>query len=722
MIWTRSARVVLASVLAACLGWHASAEDQTAPPAANAGAPAFRSTLNLIQVDAVVTDNKGHHVSDLTAGDFELREDGKLQEISNCAFIPVATAEGKPAQAMTPESAAARAAQPRRAEVQRTIALVVDDLGLDLQSVITLRNGLATFVEKQIQPGDLVSVIRTGSGTGALQQFTTDKRILRAAVDRVRFNQTADVDPFESLNSTPVLRNPHDSGAGAARLAEVRNAVITDGTIGALRFVLTGLKDLPGRKSVVFFSKGYPLYESDKTLTAFGKAIPSLVDLANRASVVIYTVDALGVPTGQLTAADNTNDPNEVGDTHGMSLTGGSADAVLKTINARSAATRSLNGLDGLDALSEATGGLLLRGQNDPSALLDRVLEDQKGYYLIGYVPPASTFEFRDERPILHKLKLTVRRKGLAVRARSLFYGITDDDPRLNPPRDRAALASALMSPFQAGGVGVRLVSLFFHDRTRGDLLHCFLRVDAGDLTLEQAADGSFGSRVEILAFTLDAAGQVLDQLHRIGQLTFTPERRETALRRGITYVIDIPVKKPGAYQVRVAVRDVASGRVGSAYEFARVPDVDRQGLLLSGILMTDASMPAASPPNGSGAADDSSAEPDAPEALRVFAPGSPVAYGLTIYNAQVGRENGRVQLATRVRLLRDGREIVASQPLPVDVAGQSDMKAIFAGGALLLPPQLEEGDYVLQVTVTDTASPAKPRAAAQSAQLEVRR
>ena len=205
--------------------------------------------------------------------------------------------------------------------------------------------------------------------------------------------------------------------------------------------------------------------------------------------------------------------------------------------------------------------------------------------------------------------------------------------------------------------------------------------------------------------------------------MTLTPGRRDEPLQHWVTYVIDIPAKKPGPYQVRVAVRDVASGRVGSAYEFVRVPDLDSGDLVLSGILTMDASAPAVWPPaSDSGRADAIRFESDAPAVRRVFAPGSPVAYGVTVFNAQVGRETRQVQLATRVRLLRDGREVLAGQSLPVDISGQADVKAIFASGTLLLPPQLEEGDYALQVTVTDGASPTKVRAAMQTVELEVRR
>src|SRR6201999_861396 len=73
-------------------------------------------------------------------------------------------------------------------QVQRTMALVVDDLGLSFESAVLVRRALKKFVDEQMQPNDLVAIIRTGSGIGALQQFTSDKRQLYAAVERVKWN------------------------------------------------------------------------------------------------------------------------------------------------------------------------------------------------------------------------------------------------------------------------------------------------------------------------------------------------------------------------------------------------------------------------------------------------------------------------------------------------------------------------------------------------------
>jgi hypothetical protein len=72
-------------------------------------------------------------------------------------------------------------------DVRRTIALVIDDLGLSFRSTYDVRNALKKFVDQQMQPGDLVAIIRTSGGIGALQQFTADKRQLHAAIERVNW-------------------------------------------------------------------------------------------------------------------------------------------------------------------------------------------------------------------------------------------------------------------------------------------------------------------------------------------------------------------------------------------------------------------------------------------------------------------------------------------------------------------------------------------------------
>jgi VWFA-related protein len=707
-------RLILRFLLAGFLGPPLLAGDS--PPKAHKP-PVVSVSLELVQVDAVVTDGKGRYVEDLGCEDFEIYQDRRKQTITNCSFV------------RTPDSAVPKAdeAQRRpatgtrpigREDVRRTIALVVDDLHLDFQSVVSVRRALEAFVQSQTAPGDLVSIIRTSAGVGTLQQFTTDRRVLRAAIERIRVDFWANVDLIEPQGAIPLLDQATAGGGSLplgpsgrrkqGKIAELRADIKASGTLSALSFVLMGLRDLPGRKSLVLFSNGHRMWTSQQFSTAYARGVPSLVELANRASVVIYTVDTAGVMTGQLTAADNLNPP-------------GAAAVSAVFSSDRSGSERFLNGLDGLDALSDPTGGLLLRGSNDLSLQLGKVLEDQKGYYLIGYVPDASSFS-AGGKPAFHRIQVKVRRKGLRVRSRKGFFGMTDEDPRVARPSQGTPLAASLLSPFGASEVGLRLNSVFHQDNAQRALLHSFLHVDAEDMTLAANPDGTFRTQAEILAYTFDADGQVVDRLSRAGELRLTPEGRDVALRHGINYTLDVPVKKAGGYQLRVALRDTASGRLGSAYQFVEVPDLANERLALSGILMTNAVS------EGAGAVpapEDSLLPGDgagvfATAACRAFAPGQPIAYGVTVYNARVDAASGQAALQTQVKVFLDGKEVIAGSPRAVATEGQENRKALFAGGILLLPRHMIPGEYQLLVTVVDAQAPLDRRMAVQTTLFEV--
>src|SRR3954468_1328111 len=150
-------------------------------------APRFRVATDGVRIDAVVTDRDGRIVSDLTADDFEVRQDGKLQKLLFAQFVPVLA--GPPPPHAVPASAtpsdASPAVQPgtiRRDDVQRTLAIVVDDLGLSAESYPDTRRALHAFVDRELRPTDLVALVRTGGSIGALQPFTLDRRMLHDSI------------------------------------------------------------------------------------------------------------------------------------------------------------------------------------------------------------------------------------------------------------------------------------------------------------------------------------------------------------------------------------------------------------------------------------------------------------------------------------------------------------------------------------------------------------
>ena len=213
-----------------------------------------RITTNVVQLDFVVTDKRGNHVTDLKADDIEVFEDGHEQRITNFSYIstePTTTPTAENTIAHTPatKSALPPSAPRRRENVRRTIAIVVDDLGMSFQTVVPARSALRKFVEQQVQPGDLVAVIRTGGEVGALQQFTTDKRQLLAAIERLRWNPCSrrgisNTAPLrqESLTRSNLLTGSRGGNTLPANDLPACSDYTLDATLESLRFIIGGMR------------------------------------------------------------------------------------------------------------------------------------------------------------------------------------------------------------------------------------------------------------------------------------------------------------------------------------------------------------------------------------------------------------------------------------------------------------------------------------------------
>jgi hypothetical protein len=195
---------------------------------------------------------------------------------------------------------------------------------------------------------------------------------------------------------------------------------------------------------------------------------------------------------------------------------------------------------------------------------------------------------------------------------------------------------------------------------------------------------------------------------------------------KGFVYRINLPVKKPGAYQMRVALRDAQGGAIGAASQFVVVADLKKGDLTLSGIvlqsltkeqvrkiaeeqsLMVEKKKPEA-------------IDPETDTALRRFEVGSYLQYAFTIYNAKLDASDRRPQLETQLRILRDGgRLFLEGKPQPVDAQGQTDLERIKFNGAMALSSDLTPGSYVLQIIVRDRLAPENRQLAAQSIDFEI--
>ncbi|MGA9770031.1 MAG: VWA domain-containing protein [Blastocatellia bacterium] len=696
-------------------------------------------SVTLVQVDVTVTDKKGKPVTDLRSEDFEVFQDNRPQRITNLSYVtaqPVAAAETVAAKRVETNSVADAPAPPVRLkpeQVRRTIALVVDDLTLSFGSTASVRQALKKFVDQQMQPGDLAAIIRTGAGMGALQQFTNDKRQLYSAIERVTWKPGyGGINTFSPITTDPApgLTNPKSPHISSDTVTDLtgtfgvrgdvtdtdtnfRQEVFAIGTLGALNFIVGGLKELPGRKSVVLFSDALRIYDREQNIYRVQQALDNLTDLANRASVSFYTIDARGLQVIGMDAADDLagdmEAPNPADAAPGAVNNTNYSKFISKTQTGLADRSREFfESQEGLRYLASRTGGFFSRNNNDLSRGVDRALRDQEGYYLIGFVPEESTFKSKNGSREFHDIKVTVKRPDLRVRTRTGFYGLADEESR--PLRGTAAqqLLRALASPFATNGIRVRMTSQFGYEVKQGHFMNALLHIDARDLTFEETVNGWRRVTFEIAAFTFGDNGRVIDQSDRAYSVSMSDRDYQRTLESGIFYRVNLPIKKPGAYQLRTAVRDQTSKKIGSANQFIEVPDVKKGRLALSGMIVRGASESVPEPvsvaeqavSNKEGRIDE--VDPQAGPAVRRFQRGRVIEYGYMIYNAQPDKSTGQPQLETQLRLYRDGRQVYASPVKQLKTISDADKMRLVAGGSIRLGGDLTVGDYILQVVVTD--------------------
>lgn len=697
-------------------------QQQTSPtpePQDDSDEDVVKITTNLVQFDAVVTDKKGQPVNDLQPEDFEVFVGGKRQQVTNFSYISTESGETpQPQLVKRPVDKSAPPVPPARlkpGQVRRTVALVVDDLGTSFESVAFVRQALKKFVDKQMQPGDLVAIMRTSAGMGALQQFTSDRNQLYRAIERVRWYPSgrSGVSAFAPLEAAPLGgenpkvgedadRDTDNSRDGSAELDEFREQLFSVGTLGALNFIVRGMSELPGRKSVVMFSDGFAIINR-RDPSSSGRVMDNLrrlVDLANRASVVVYTVDARGLPVLGLTAADTTS--------------GRSAEQIMEQMTGRS--EKFFDTQSGMNYIAEATGGFFVRNTNDLGGGVQRVLDDQRGYYLIGFRPDESVFEVVKGRRRFNKLEVKVKREGLRTRYRSGFLGITDAEAKPVRRTRVEQMVGALSSPFTSGDVRLRLTSLFGGDTANGAVVSSLMHIDVSNIKFTEEADGWRKAVIDVIALTFGEEGQVIDEINRTETVRVRGEAFDILRKDGLVYTMRVPIKKSGAYQLRVAVRDASTEKLGAASQFIEVPNLKKNRLALSGILMQDARYTSAPT-----ASEDKGAEPDpsGSPAVRHFRVGDSADYFFNIYNARTDG-TGRPQLQTQMRLFRDGKQVYAGQETPFDPDKQTDVKNLQSGTRLRIIPAITPGEYVLQIVVTDALAPEKARTATQWIDFEV--
>lgn len=689
------------AVCAIILPLQISAQTPSPTPAQPSPDEVIRINTDLVQTDVMVFDKKGKFVNGLKPEQFELTLEGKSQSVT--FFEQVRAGSAKELQLLTREKAAPDTS-PVNETRGRTIVFFIDDLHLSLDSLGRTRKVLNQFIDNEMTENDRVAIASTSGDIGFLQQFTDSRSVLRAAVDRLTHHPykvgdlTDSHTPMTEYTALALERN-EDPGVldfyidrclqeayplkyrretcelqvkSRARVMLLQAASVIVNTYVSLESLMQSAKLLPGRKLVFFFSDGFLLDTGPRNQSPRDK-LKQITDAALRAGVVVYTVDARGLFSGQLDATNNV--------------------AFDKQNRLESTSLREGPAMqDALNALAEDTGGRALRNQNYFDRWVNKILDETSEYYLLAWRPTN-----RDEA--------LTNFKNIAVRVTDhpeydvrVPRGFLPGGSRTvaTPPKPIAEvqtaahahqeLQQALTSLNPKREILTSLSAVYLDTPERGAVLTTSVEV-ANETLSYQAKDGKQLATVELVGVVVNDRGKPAGSFQtrlNINSLGEGGNQNSSSI-----YNSRLPLA-PGLYQVRVATRDINSGRVGSAQQWVEVPNLALKHLSLSSLLL--------GLQNVGSANDQVQFSVD-----HRFARNAHLGFMAFIYNATLGPDGRSPNLSFQARLLRMGQSVIDTRRQKVSVASQDQARIVCNGDIPLntVPP----GRYTLELTVTDELS-----------------
>jgi VWFA-related protein len=354
----------------------------------------FRSSSNLVIVDAFVRDKSGKEIADLKPEDFALLEDGKPQKIAVFDYQHLATTPlAAPSNATATVAAAPRAAAERlsvtpalpggsKYQGRRLIVLLFDLSSMQPAEQVRATASARKFLGQQMTPADLVSVMTFSNDLKTLQDFTADRDLLDEAIHKIAIGEGSDLNV---TGDTGDSANGEDTGASFVADESEFNIFNTDLKLSALETAAKTLGALPEKKAVVYFSSGI-----NKTGVENQSQLRSTVNAAVRANVSFYPVDARG-----LTAIIPGGDASHAAQ-RGSGLFSGAAQTSQRNSFNDSQET--------LVSLASDTGGKAFLDNNNLAQGIAQAQKDIQSYYILGYY---STIGAQDGRYRRIQVKLS---------------------------------------------------------------------------------------------------------------------------------------------------------------------------------------------------------------------------------------------------------------------------------------------------------------------------
>jgi len=522
----------------------------------------FTARAELVLVPALVTDKSGNHITGLKKEDFTVLENGAEQRIAT--FEEITSDARRVTRPQKPnEFSNALAGGP---SARRITLMVLDLLNTRFMDQAYARQDLLKYLTQSVdqrEPTGLYTLTR--SGIHVIHDFTTDPRVLVAALHKIKGDAYQMVDSEADMEALTGTASPDgsagvDPGAVQSESQQLQTMMedaelnfqsfqqrlaITY-TLQAMQQVAQALAGFPGRKSLIWASGGFPFSVSDNTMQLAPAGRDSLVDvlpmyehtwqLLNNAQIALYPVDVKGLQAVGIANASVGNP--------GKNYT-------------RNMTWRNLDTQATLQTFASMTGGRAYYNSNDLVKGFRNAVSDSAEYYMLGYYLDRSR-----TKAGWRKLAVKVKRDRVEVRARSGFF-VTN--ATIDPDNSRSSdISSALESPLDF--TSLALVARWNKIEPGKDPGKKHVNYEmhlAADPALINDADNNH-IVIEFVAVAKTPEGKTVDQPR--GQKVdahLTPEKLAAVRQIGLAYsgALDLA---PGEYTVRFVVRDDLSGRIGS--------------------------------------------------------------------------------------------------------------------------------------------------------------
>lgn len=535
--------------------------------------PTFRSTRELVSVDVVVRDRAGNIVRGLTAADFEIREDGRVQEILGLSFQEISDADRRPItsaellagiEERLMEPAPAAPPQPlSAADVagRRLVVLLFDTSSMQPEQVQRAVDSASEFVAERMSPADMVAVAAVSTTLNVLVDFTSDRTAVAAALARLGYTEgTATPPPDASTTQTDedAAAAMDEAAADTSELDMFNNDV----RLRALRTLAETLAPIEQKKAILYFSAGMERSGQDNQVE-----LRAAINAAVRGHVSIYPVDTRGLqalpPGGDATQASG----------RGQSLFSGRG--VARQFS-RLAASQ-----DTLTSLAADTGGRAFTDTNDFGEAFDRVQRDMSAYYLLGY---SSTNTVKDGR--FRRIQVRVKRDGVRVEARAGYFAERDFAHTSRADRE-TQLQEQLFSPVSSTDIPVLVTGGYFRIASNQYYVPISVAVPGYAVPVKSEKEEI---SLDILGVVRDEQGRPVGRMRET--LKFPAATGTTLAGKQVLYQSGVNLP-PGRFSVKVVVRENTDGRIGSFEAPLVVPELNRVPLKVSSVVLGTQLQPA---------------------------------------------------------------------------------------------------------------------------------